>query len=145
MYSRWPDGIAAASTSVFSGNLVGLPMQALAMDASIARKVFIGKHMNELANLEPRDVIASIYRPAMVFKSITPGEFEVVTGLSEAVEPLFVALKAYKTESNPMIGRGNAIMGGVAKQFTNAELKELANYIGSLPGELKTVPQAKFK
>ena len=58
---------------------------------------------------------------------------------------LFVALKAYKTESNPMIGRGNAIMGGVAKQFTNAELKELANYIGSLPGELKTVPQAKFK
>lgn len=58
---------------------------------------------------------------------------------------LFVALKAYKTESNPMIGRGNAIMGGIAKQFTNAELKELANYIGSLPGELKTVPQAKFK
>lgn len=58
---------------------------------------------------------------------------------------LFVALKAYKTEGNPMIGRGNAIMGGVAKQFTNAELKELANYIGSLPGELKTVPQAKFK
>ena len=58
---------------------------------------------------------------------------------------LFVALKAYKTESNPMIGRGNAIMGGIAKQFSNAELKELANYIGSLPGELKTVPQAKFK
>ena len=58
---------------------------------------------------------------------------------------LFVALKAYKTESNPMIGRGNAIMGGIAKQCTNAELKELANYIGSLPGELNTVPQAKFK
>jgi hypothetical protein len=36
-------------------------------------------------------------------------------------------------------------MGGIAKQFTNAELKELANYIGSLPGELKTVPQNKFK
>jgi cytochrome c553 len=58
---------------------------------------------------------------------------------------LFVALKAYKTESNPLIGRGNPIMGGIAKQFTNAELKELANYIGSLPGELKTVPQNKFK
>lgn len=58
---------------------------------------------------------------------------------------LFVALKAYKTESNPLIGRGNAIMGGMVKQFSNAELKELANYIGSLPGELKTVPQNKFK
>jgi len=58
---------------------------------------------------------------------------------------LFVALKAYKTESNPLIGRGNAIMGGMVKQFSNAELKELAQYIGSLPGELKTVPQKKFK
>lgn len=58
---------------------------------------------------------------------------------------LFVALKAYKTENNAQIGRGNAIMGGVAKQFSNAELKELANYVGGLPGELKTVPQSRFK
>ncbi len=58
---------------------------------------------------------------------------------------LFVALKAYKTEGNPQVGRGNAIMGGMVKQFSNAELKELAQYIGSLPGELKTVPQKKFK
>jgi cytochrome c553 len=36
-------------------------------------------------------------------------------------------------------------MGGVAKQFTNAELKELANYIGKQPGELQVVPQAKFR
>lgn len=58
---------------------------------------------------------------------------------------LYVALKAYKTEGNPMVGRGNAIMGGMVKQFTLAELKELASYIGGLPGELKTVPQNKFK
>ncbi len=58
---------------------------------------------------------------------------------------LFVALKAYKTEGNPKVGRSNAIMGGVVKQFSNAELKEMSNYIGSLAGELKTVPQAKFK
>ena len=58
---------------------------------------------------------------------------------------LFFALKAYKTDNNPKIGRGNAIMAGVAKQFTNAELKEMANYIGSLPGELKVVPQSRFK
>jgi cytochrome c553 len=58
---------------------------------------------------------------------------------------LFVALKAYKTENNPKVGRGNAIMGGMAKQYTNAELKLLAGYISSTEGELKTVPQSKFR
>jgi cytochrome c553 len=58
---------------------------------------------------------------------------------------LFVALKAYKVEGNSKVGRGNAIMGGVAKQFTNAELKEMANYIGSLPSDLKTEPLHRFK
>ncbi|MFZ4481240.1 MAG: c-type cytochrome [Rhodoferax sp.] len=58
---------------------------------------------------------------------------------------LFVALKAYKTQDQSTWGRGNPIMGGVAKQFSYAELKELANYVSSLPGELKTVPQNQFK
>jgi cytochrome c553 len=58
---------------------------------------------------------------------------------------LFVALKAYKVENNSKIGRGNAIMGGTVKQFSNAELKVMANYIGSLPSDLKTVPQNRFK
>lgn len=58
---------------------------------------------------------------------------------------LFVALKSYKAEGGAMVGRGNAIMGGVAKQFSNAELKVLADYVGSLPGELKTVPQSRFR
>jgi cytochrome c553 len=58
---------------------------------------------------------------------------------------LYVALKAYKIEGNAKVGRGNAVMSGVAKQFTNAELKEIANYISSLPGELKTVSQSRFK
>ena len=58
---------------------------------------------------------------------------------------LFVALKAYKTENNPQVGRGNAVMAGIAKQFTNAEMKELASYIGHLPGDLKTVQQSRFR
>jgi cytochrome c553 len=57
---------------------------------------------------------------------------------------LFVALKAYKTENNPAFGRNNAIMGAMAKQFSNNELKALAQYIGSLDGELKTVPESRF-
>ena len=58
---------------------------------------------------------------------------------------LYVALKAYKIENNPQVGRGNAIMGGVAKQFSNAELKVLANYMGGLPSELKVVPESRFR
>lgn len=58
---------------------------------------------------------------------------------------LFVALKAYKTENNPQIGRSNGVMAGMAKQFSNNELKELSKYVSSLDGDLKTVPQAKFR
>ncbi len=58
---------------------------------------------------------------------------------------LFVALKSYKTENMATWGRNNGVMGGIAKQFSNAELKALAAYVGSQEGELKTVPQSKFR
>ena len=58
---------------------------------------------------------------------------------------LFVALKSYKTENQATWGRSNGVMGGIAKQFSNAELKALANYVGSQEGELKTIPQPKFR
>ncbi|MFM2121301.1 MAG: hypothetical protein RL722_2769 [Pseudomonadota bacterium] len=58
---------------------------------------------------------------------------------------LLVALKAYKTTNNANVGRGNAIMAGMAAPFNNAELKQLAGYIASLPGELAVVPNAKFR
>ena len=58
---------------------------------------------------------------------------------------LFVALKAYKTDNNPKVGRSNAIMAGMAKQYTNPELKLLANYLASVDGDLKTIPQKKFR
>ena len=58
---------------------------------------------------------------------------------------LFVALKAYKTEGNANVGRANGVMGGIAKQFSHAELKSIANYLGSIEGDLKTVPQGKFR
>ena len=58
---------------------------------------------------------------------------------------LAVTLHAYGVQGNPQVGRGNAIMAGQVKQFKPAELKALAKYIGSLPGELSTVPQARFR
>lgn len=58
---------------------------------------------------------------------------------------LYVALKAYKTEKNPKVGRVHPVMVAQVQQFKPAELKALANYMASMPTELKTVPQAKFK
>ena len=58
---------------------------------------------------------------------------------------LSVALKSYKVEGNTTWGRNNGVMGGLAQQFTPAELKELASYMASQQGDLKTVPQSKFR
>ncbi len=58
---------------------------------------------------------------------------------------LSVALKAYKTENNAKMGRNNAVMSGFAKQFTNAEIKEMAKYVASLESDLRVVPQSKFR
>jgi cytochrome c553 len=58
---------------------------------------------------------------------------------------LYVALKSYKAENHGTWGRNNAIMGGVAKQFSNAELKELAKYMAAQTGELQVVPQSRFR
>jgi cytochrome c553 len=58
---------------------------------------------------------------------------------------LTVALKAYKIEGKGTLGRANGVMAGQVKPFTNAELKAMAQYIASLPGELATVPQGKLR
>ena len=58
---------------------------------------------------------------------------------------LFVALKAYKTANNPNVGRGNAIMAGMAAPFTPAQLKQIAQYLSTLPTDLHTVPQSRFR
>jgi cytochrome c553 len=73
---------------------------------------------------------------------VSPG-FPKIAG--QHSDYLFVALKSYKTEGHTTWGRANGVMGGIAKQFTNAELKELAAYLSNLPSELKTVKQSIFR
>jgi len=67
---------------------------------------------------------------------------------------LYATLRAYAVDNNPNVGRSNAVMrsqvvqeaGGKKKPtFTNAELKQVAAYLASLPGELKTVPESRFR
>jgi cytochrome c553 len=55
------------------------------------------------------------------------------------------ALKAYQTEGHTLVGRGNATMVGMAKTLSDADVKQIAAFISGLPGELKTVPQSKFR
>jgi cytochrome c553 len=75
----------------------------------------------------------------------TPKDGTVPKLAGQHADYLLVALKAYKVENNPQVGRANGVMSGNSKKFNNAELKELANYISSLDGGLKTVPEAKFR
>ncbi|HEX2541164.1 MAG TPA: c-type cytochrome [Caldimonas sp.] len=58
---------------------------------------------------------------------------------------LYVALKAYQTDNNRYSGRNNAIMMGMARPFTHAELKAMSKYLAELPSELKTVQQTQFR
>lgn len=58
---------------------------------------------------------------------------------------LYIALKSYRDNTHQTWGRGNAVMGGMAKQYTEAELKAMAKYLSRLPGEVQTVPEPRFR
>ena len=58
---------------------------------------------------------------------------------------LTVALKSYKVDGNPHYGRSNAVMGAMAKPLKDDTIAEIADYLSSLPGDLRTVPQPKFR
>ncbi|MDR3371161.1 c-type cytochrome [Rhodoferax sp.] len=58
---------------------------------------------------------------------------------------LFAALSAYKTNTHSLWGRDNPVMGAVVQQFSINELHELARYLSSLPGNLRTTQEGGFK
>ena len=67
---------------------------------------------------------------------------------------LYATLKAYHTDGNPHLGRTNAVMRAQVVQeadgkkkliFSNSELKQIAQYLASLPGDLHVVPQSRFR
>jgi len=58
---------------------------------------------------------------------------------------LYHALRAYQVDHNPLVGRSNAIMMGMARPFTHPEIKAIAAYLSSLPGDLQTASQSRFR
>jgi cytochrome c553 len=107
------------------------------------------KPLADKANREPDSQVAALLQKAAcaschganLSKPIDPS-YPKIAGQNS--DYLFVALKAYKTQNNPSVGRSNGVMGAISKQFSNAELKALANYVGALDGELQTVPESRF-
>ncbi|MEY2623221.1 MAG: hypothetical protein RLZZ101_456 [Pseudomonadota bacterium] len=49
---------------------------------------------------------------------------------------LYYALKSYKVDGSSLVGRNNAIMQSQVKQFSDKDLKDMAAYIASIPGDL---------
>jgi cytochrome c553 len=107
------------------------------------------KPLGDKPNREPDPQVAGLMQKAAcaschganLSKPIDPS-YPKISG--QYPDYVFVALKAYKTENNPDVGRNNGVMGAIAKQFSNAELKALANYVGSLDSELQTVPESRW-
>ena len=77
------------------------------------------------------------------FNKPIDGSYPKIAG--QHADYLYVALKSYKTEGNANVGRGNAIMAGQVKQFSNAELRAMSQYLASLPGEVRIVKQSYFR
>ena len=77
------------------------------------------------------------------FSKPIDGSYPKIAG--QHADYLYVALKSYQSDNKAYIGRANAVMAGQVKQFSHAELKQLAQYLASLPSELRTVPQSRFR
>jgi cytochrome c553 len=77
------------------------------------------------------------------FNKPIAGNYPKIAG--QHADYLYVALRAYGVEGNRNVGRSNAIMAAQVKPFTRAELKQMADYIASLPGDLRVVQQPRFR
>jgi cytochrome c553 len=95
----------------------------------------------EVAALLTKGACASCHGPN--FSKPIDGSYPKIAG--QHGDYLYVALKAYKTDGNPQVGRNNAIMGAQVKQYTLPELKSITEYLSSLPGELRTVKEPYFR
>jgi cytochrome c553 len=95
----------------------------------------------EVAALLTKGACASCHG-ANFSKPIDPG-YPKIAG--QHADYLYVALRSYAAEGNPQVGRANPIMGAQVKPFSRAELKAMADYLATLPGDLRTVPQSKFR
>jgi len=77
------------------------------------------------------------------FSTPTDGTIPRLAG--QHADYLSIALRAYQVDGNPHFGRANAVMGAMSKPLTARDIDQISDYLAALPGDLRTVPQAKFK
>jgi cytochrome c553 len=150
--------IVSALTSYKKGDRKHPSMRAIATSLSDQDMADVAAYYSQLAKADP--VPAQATEPsAMVaqliaqsgctachganFSSPSDPAFPKLAG--QHADYLYVALKSYQTDHNPLVGRNNAIMMGMAGKLTHPEIKALASYLSSLPSELKTVEQGHFR
>jgi len=97
----------------------------------------------------PADVAALLTKGACAschganFNKPIDGAYPKIAG--QYNDYLYAALRSYGTEGNPQVGRANPVMGAQVKQFKRAELKAMADYLATLPGDMHTVPLNRFR
>lgn len=75
--------------------------------------------------------------------SPTDPSFPKIAG--QHADYLFVAMRAYRIEGNRKVGRDNPIMQALMRQFTDAELRLMAEHLATMPGYLHTVAAPRFR
>jgi cytochrome c553 len=149
--------IASALTAYAKGDRKHPTMRGIALPLGDKDIAEISEYYAGLAQVEA--VPATVEAPADVKKLLDKGACASCHGANfskpidgtypkiagQHADYLYVALKSYQIQGKPYHGRSNAVMAGQVKQFTHAELKTLSQYLASLPSELRTVPQPRFR
>lgn len=150
--------IAAALTAYAKGDRKHPTMRGIALPLGDQDIAEISEYYAGLAKVEavpatveaPADIKKLLDKGACVschganFSKPIDGSYPKIAG--QHADYLYVALKSYQADGKQAyLGRTNAVMAGQVKQFSHAELKQLSQYLASLPSELRTVPQSRFR
>ena len=116
--------------------------------ASVVFAGFVASNVAHAADASNGKVLAGSHNCAACHgpnlnKPVSP-EYPKLAG--QHADYVYWALRQYQMGTgNPHLGRNNAIMMGMARPFSHQELKLLSTYFASLPGDLKTVPESRFR
>ncbi len=151
--------IASALAAYRKGDRKHPTMRAVATSLTDQDMADLAAFYEQQAKGEAPDTKTAAAPSAAVAELLTKGNCASCHGanFSQPIDPsypklagqhadyLYQALKAYQTDKNPHVGRNNPIMMGMARTFTHAELKLVTGYIATLPSELRTVAQSRWR
>jgi len=109
-------------------HMLGAPMQMMAVNTSIVRKVLVDKHAGDFDGITPQQFVEALYKPAMVTQARERDEFELVTTLKNAKgQPLTAVVKV-----NVMGEPGTGQAGVRTARVMSAYAREVAGGNDSL-------------